>query len=187
MPDRVPVRCPHCDGDRWHLHPAPGGGLLAACTTCGAVMAARDEAGLTRAEVAAIFRVTPRTISRWRRAGTLTPLPTAHGVDRYRTADVRALLEAPGDTCPRGHQCAKHPGLADLLGHDRQGHAIIKALTAAGITTRAQLTETELRDVPGLGLTRIVLIHHRLGEAEATKGTRHGDGSRGTTTSEGER
>jgi hypothetical protein len=172
MPETVPVRCLECGHHQWHLHHTPQGGLSAACTTCGTVMAVRQrDPGLSRAEVAAIFRVTPTTVTRWSTTGKLTPLPTTDGPGRYRAADVRALLEAPGDTCPRGHECARCPGLADLLGHDRQGHAILKALTAAGITTRDQLAKATLSEVPGLGTTRIVLIRHRLGQAETAQST----------------
>jgi excisionase family DNA binding protein len=48
---------------------------------------------LTVSEVAAIFRVDPRTISRWRIAGKLAGIQTPGGRDyRYRESYVRALL-----------------------------------------------------------------------------------------------
>jgi Helix-turn-helix domain len=174
MPDGVPVRCLECGHDQWHLHRTPRGGLSAACARCGATTVLREEHpdGLSRAEVAALFRVAPRTVTRWRAAGRLTPVPAGGGAERYRAADVRALLEEPGDVCPRGYPCARYPDLADVLGHDRQGHAILKALVAADITTRDRLAMAELRDVPGLGTTRIVLIRHRLGKAEAEESVR---------------
>jgi DNA-binding transcriptional MerR regulator len=167
MPDPVPVRCLECGADHWHLHPTPHSGMSAACATCDTVMVGHEDPGLSRTEVADILRVTPRTVTRWRTQGRLLPVTTAGGGVRYRAADVRALVRAPGDACARGYECAKYPGLADLLGHDQQGHNVIRALIAAHITTRAQLAEAELRDVRGLGEVRVALIHRRLGEVAA--------------------
>ena len=50
------------------------------------------EALLTPAEVAALFRVDPKTVTRWARAGKLTSLRTLGGHRRYRESEVRALL-----------------------------------------------------------------------------------------------
>lgn len=50
------------------------------------------EAMLTPAEVAAMFRVNPVTITRWAKAGKLTSIKTLGGHRRYREAEVRALL-----------------------------------------------------------------------------------------------
>ena len=52
---------------------------------------------LTPAEVAALFRVDPKTVTRWAKAGKLTSIRTLGGHRRYRAAEVRALL---GDTIP---------------------------------------------------------------------------------------
>lgn len=49
---------------------------------------------LTPAEVAALFRVDPKTVTRWAKAGKLTSLRTLGGHRRYRAAEVYALLEA---------------------------------------------------------------------------------------------
>jgi excisionase family DNA binding protein len=49
---------------------------------------------LKLAEVAAAFRVHPRTIIRWAEAGKLPCFRTAGGHRRFRAADVRALLAA---------------------------------------------------------------------------------------------
>lgn len=51
---------------------------------------------LTSAEVAALFRVDPKTVTRWAKAGKLTFIRTLGGVRRYREAEVRALLAARG-------------------------------------------------------------------------------------------
>lgn len=47
---------------------------------------------LTPAEVAAIFRVDPRTVNRWAKAGRLPSVRTLGGHRRYKAGDVRALL-----------------------------------------------------------------------------------------------
>ena len=52
---------------------------------------------LTPAEGAALFRVDPKTVTRWAKAGKLTSIRTLGGHRRYRAAEVRALL---GDTIP---------------------------------------------------------------------------------------
>ncbi len=50
------------------------------------------ESLLTPAEVAALFRVDPKTVTRWAKAGKLTSIRTLGGHRRYREAEVRALL-----------------------------------------------------------------------------------------------
>lgn len=47
---------------------------------------------LTPAEVAALFRVDPKTVTRWAKMGRLSALKTLGGHRRYREAEVRALL-----------------------------------------------------------------------------------------------
>jgi excisionase family DNA binding protein len=51
---------------------------------------------LTPAEVAAIFRVDPKTVTRWARDGRLTAVRTLGGHRRYREAEVLALLNEAG-------------------------------------------------------------------------------------------
>jgi excisionase family DNA binding protein len=50
------------------------------------------EALLTPAEVATMFRVDPKTVTRWAKAGKLTSIRTLGGHRRYRETEVRALL-----------------------------------------------------------------------------------------------
>jgi DNA binding domain, excisionase family len=50
------------------------------------------EALLTPAEVAALFRVDPKTVTRWANTGKLTSLRTLGGHRRYRESEVRNLL-----------------------------------------------------------------------------------------------
>lgn len=47
---------------------------------------------LTPEEVATMFRVDPRTVTRWANAGKLTHIRTLGGHRRYREIEVRALL-----------------------------------------------------------------------------------------------
>ena len=47
---------------------------------------------LTPAEVASMFRVDPKTVTRWAKAGKLTSIRTLGGHRRYREVEVRALL-----------------------------------------------------------------------------------------------
>lgn len=52
---------------------------------------------LTPAEVAAMFRVDPKTVTRWAKAGKLSSVRTLGGHRRYLASEVRALLEGiPG-------------------------------------------------------------------------------------------
>jgi excisionase family DNA binding protein len=48
---------------------------------------------LTPAEVATIFRVDPKTVSRWARTGRLHALRTLGGHRRYPESEIWALLE----------------------------------------------------------------------------------------------
>ena len=48
---------------------------------------------LTPSEVATLFRVDPKTVTRWAKAGKLTSIRTLGGHRRYRESEVRALLE----------------------------------------------------------------------------------------------
>lgn len=50
------------------------------------------EALLTPAEVAAMFRVDPKTVTRWAKAGKLSSIRTLGGHRRYRESEVRSLL-----------------------------------------------------------------------------------------------
>ena len=47
---------------------------------------------LTPAEVAAMFRVDPKTVTRWAKAGKLSAVRTLGGHRRYRESEVRNLL-----------------------------------------------------------------------------------------------
>lgn len=47
---------------------------------------------LTPAEVAKLFRVDPKTVTRWAKAGKITAIRTLGGHRRYRKSEVQALL-----------------------------------------------------------------------------------------------
>jgi excisionase family DNA binding protein len=48
---------------------------------------------LTPAEVAALFRVNPKTVTRWARAGKITAIRTLGGHRRFRATEIRRCLE----------------------------------------------------------------------------------------------
>jgi excisionase family DNA binding protein len=52
----------------------------------------QPETLLTPAEVAALFRVDPKTVTRWAKAGKLSSIRTLGGHRRYRETEVRQLL-----------------------------------------------------------------------------------------------
>lgn len=53
---------------------------------------------LTPGEVAALFRVDPKTVTRWAAAGRIGSIRTPGGHRRFRESEVRALLEGESDT-----------------------------------------------------------------------------------------
>lgn len=55
---------------------------------------------LTPGEVATMFRVNPKTVTRWARAGKLTAVRTLGGHRRYSAAEVMASLQELGVSVP---------------------------------------------------------------------------------------
>jgi excisionase family DNA binding protein len=55
--------------------------------------AQQEDALLTPAEVAAMFRVDPKTVTRWAKAGKLSSIRTLGGHRRYRAEEVQRFLE----------------------------------------------------------------------------------------------
>jgi len=51
---------------------------------------------LTPAEVAALFRVDPKTVTRWAQQGKLHSIRTLGGHRRYSEAEIQAFLEDAG-------------------------------------------------------------------------------------------
>lgn len=52
-----------------------------------------EEELLTPSEVAKLFRVDPKTVTRWAKSGKLSSIRTLGGHRRYRATEVRALLD----------------------------------------------------------------------------------------------
>jgi excisionase family DNA binding protein len=50
------------------------------------------DALLTPSEVAQMFRVNPKTVTRWARAGKLTAIRTLGGHRRFRASEIRRCL-----------------------------------------------------------------------------------------------
>jgi excisionase family DNA binding protein len=52
---------------------------------------------LTPSEVAEMFRVNPKTVTRWARTGRLRAIKTIGGHRRYRLSEVRKAVEAANE------------------------------------------------------------------------------------------
>jgi len=52
-----------------------------------------DNELLTPSEVAEMFRVNPKTVTRWARAGRISAVRTLGGHRRFRAAEIRGLLD----------------------------------------------------------------------------------------------
>ncbi len=52
-----------------------------------------QDALLTPSEVAAMFRVNPKTVTRWARAGKISAIRTLGGHRRFRAAEIKQFLE----------------------------------------------------------------------------------------------
>lgn len=72
---------------------------------------------LTPGEVAALFRVDPKTVTRWAAAGRIGSIRTPGGHRRFRESEVKALLEGGLDFDDEG------PGAATASAHPSPGGA----------------------------------------------------------------
>jgi excisionase family DNA binding protein len=52
---------------------------------------------LTPGEVAIMFRVNPKTVTRWARAGKISAVRTLGGHRRFRASEIRRFLEEAGE------------------------------------------------------------------------------------------
>lgn len=59
---------------------------------------------LTPGEVAALFRVDPKTVTRWAASGRISSIRTPGGHRRYREVEIRALLGIDADPAPTSDQ-----------------------------------------------------------------------------------
>jgi excisionase family DNA binding protein len=64
---------------------------------------AAQERLLTPAEVASLFRVDPKTVTRWAKAGKLTSIRTLGGHRRYKESEVKQLLNATNPNTTGGN------------------------------------------------------------------------------------
>jgi excisionase family DNA binding protein len=55
-----------------------------------------DDKLLTPAEVARIFRVNPKTVTRWARSGKISAVRTLGGHRRYYRSEIERAIEAVG-------------------------------------------------------------------------------------------
>lgn len=101
---------------------------------------------LTPAEVAALFRVDPKTVSRWAKSGKVTSIRTPGGHRRYRETEMRALFgEAAQEREPDPMAAPVH----SLWPRDGMPRALQRRLQAADLATVGKLagrTATQLRD-----------------------------------------
>jgi excisionase family DNA binding protein len=65
-----------------------------------------NERLLTPGEVAALFRVDPKTVTRWAASGRITSIRTPGGHRRFRESEVRALLRGDSESSPQSHVIA---------------------------------------------------------------------------------
>ena len=65
-----------------------------------------NERLLTPGEVAALFRVDPKTVTRWAASGRITSIRTPGGHRRFRESEVRALLRGDSEPASSGHLSA---------------------------------------------------------------------------------
>jgi excisionase family DNA binding protein len=63
---------------------------------------------LTPGEVAALFRVDPKTVTRWAAAGRISSIRTPGGHRRFRESEVRALLEGEEDLAAESGEHQAH-------------------------------------------------------------------------------
>lgn len=131
-------------------------------------MNTEHEALLTPSEVSTMFRVDPKTVTRWAKAGKLTSIRTLGGHRRYRETEVKALLA--------GTPLQRDP-LSALVGTlwpvnpQQPGLTVRNRIQAAGIATVRDLISCragDLEDVARLSpaqVDEVRLVLHRKGLA----------------------
>ena len=76
--------------------PIKGGENQRCVLTVAEALMAENEL-LTPSEVAVMFRVNPKTVTRWARAGKISAVRTLGGHRRFRASEIRRFLEEVGD------------------------------------------------------------------------------------------
>ena len=69
-------------------------------------MDGNNEQLLTPKKVTALFRVDPKTVTRWAASGRITSIRTPGGHRRFRESEVRALLRGDSEAAPEGQPAA---------------------------------------------------------------------------------
>jgi excisionase family DNA binding protein len=134
-----------------------GPGFLA----MGSGIMSEAEPLLTPAEVSKLFRVDPKTVTRWAKEGRLSSLRTPGGHRRYREREVRALL-GDGEPDPLDATLlALWPGTA--AGPDAVAR---KKLSLAGVDNLRKLTARSAADLAELGIKGPALDAVRLALAK---------------------
>lgn len=64
----------------------------------------KSEVLLTPSEVAGLFRVDPKTVTRWAKSGKLTAIRTLGGHRRYRKSEVEKLLISNSQSLAEGER-----------------------------------------------------------------------------------
>ena len=138
-------------------------------------MAAEPEPLLTPAEVAKMFRVDPKTVTRWAHQGKLASIRTPGGHRRYRETEVRAFLAG----VPVQREATPDPP-GDLVGTLWPGsltssaRTLLRHLQGAAIMTVDDLTDCTAGVLADYGLNAAQVDHVRL--VLARKGlTLHGE------------
>ena len=72
-------------------------------------MDSSNERLLTPGEVAALFRVDPKTVTRWAASGRISSIRTPGGHRRFRESEVRALLRGEAGTSEAGTSKDEEP------------------------------------------------------------------------------
>ncbi|GEM_PF-434856 len=109
---------------------------------------------LTSGEVATIFRVDKRTVTRWADTGKLTSIRTLGGHRRFREAEVRSMLPfaepllTPGEVATMFHvdpktvtqwaKASKLTSIRTLGGHRRYRETEVRALLAGTPQQRSE-------------------------------------------------
>ena len=100
-----------------------------------------NETLLTPAEVAALFRVDPKTVTRWARSGKLSAIRTLGGHRRFLESEVLDLMGVPGPRStpragrPAASQASRSAGSAAPRDPRRRSTA---ASTSTGTRTGTQ-------------------------------------------------
>jgi excisionase family DNA binding protein len=115
---------------------------------------------LTPSEVAQMFRVDPKTVTRWAKAGRLTSIRTLGGHRRYHETEVRALLNCPAESAADPLRApARSLWPVTLTGSAK---TLLGHIQGAGVDTIADLTGCDAVTLGQFGLRPAQVDHVRL-------------------------